>query len=90
MQQSPLAATALDWMVLAAAAQTQWQDEEDLLPFSLFANELELLVGTARGKAKPDPLATLQLLQKLVATLDRTPNAEVQGGRGGWGASPGL
>lgn len=62
-----------------AALQTQWQDEEDLLPFSLFANELELLVGTARGKSRPDPLATLQLLQKLVATLDRTPRAQVCG-----------
>ncbi len=53
-------------------------DEEDALPFKVWVAELELTVGNARGKKKADPQQCLQLLQKLVVTLDRTDRVEVR------------
>eukprot|EP00887_Chlorella_sp_A99_P005661 scaffold1.g5661.t1 len=59
-------------------AATVYRDEEDLLGFKIWVAELELVAASARGKAKPEPRQCFQLLQKLVATLDRTPRDEVR------------
>lgn len=40
--------------------------------------ELELLVGNARGRTKPDQAQCFQLLQKLAVTLDRSARPEVR------------
>lgn len=53
-------------------------DEEVLLGFPIFVAELELLVGNARGRAKPDQVQCFQLLQKLVVTLDRCERPQVK------------
>lgn len=45
-------------------------DEEECLPFDVFVAELELLVGNKQSK--PDGVALLQLLQKMIATINRT------------------
>lgn len=63
---------------LISATMTTYIDEEDVLTFSVFVAELELIVGSARGRKKADPLQCHQLLQKLVATLDRTGRLEVR------------
>lgn len=53
-------------------------DEEDCLGFKIFLAELELLVGSSRGKNRPDAGKALKLLQKLVVTLDRTERPEIK------------
>ncbi|PRW58658.1 HEAT repeat-containing 5B isoform X2 [Chlorella sorokiniana] len=53
-------------------------DEEELLGFKIWVAELELLVGNARGRTKPDPVQCFQLLQKLVVSLDRASRPEVK------------
>ena len=45
-------------------------DEEDLLGFHVFFAELELVVGTRRGAF--DEVALVELLQKLLLSVDRT------------------
>lgn len=45
-------------------------DEEECLSFDVFVAELELLVGNKQSK--PDGVSLLQLLQKLIATINRT------------------
>ena len=47
--------------------------EEDLLGFHVFVAELELLVGNARGDRGASAVALLELLQKLVVSIDHTP-----------------
>lgn len=47
-------------------------DEEDLLGFHVFVAELELLTG-GRREAKYDEVAFLELLQKVLLSLDHTP-----------------
>ena len=46
-------------------------DEEDCLPFEIFVAELELVVGSSR-RDRPDAVQLMELLQKLIATVDRT------------------
>eukprot|EP00803_Ostreobium_quekettii_P010737 evm.model.scf_1340.1 EVM.evm.TU.scf_1340.1 scf_1340:1414-16767(-) len=46
--------------------------EEDLLGFHVFVAELELLVGNGRGDKAADAVALLELLQKLVVSIDHT------------------
>jgi len=46
-------------------------DEEDLLSFHVFVAELELLSGTRRDRAI-DQVALLELLQKLMLSLEHT------------------
>ncbi|KAL4528840.1 hypothetical protein Ndes2437A_g03376 [Nannochloris sp. 'desiccata'] len=53
-------------------------DEEDCLGFKIWVAELELIVGSSRGKKKADPTQAFVLLQKLVITLDRTDRTEVR------------
>jgi hypothetical protein len=53
-------------------------DEEDCLGFKIWVAELELIVGSSRGKKKADPTQAFLLLQKLVTTLDRTDRKEVR------------
>jgi hypothetical protein len=53
-------------------------DEEDCLGFKIWVAELELIVGSSRGKKKADPTQAFLLLQKLVVTLDRTDRTEVR------------
>lgn len=53
-------------------------DEEELLGFKIWVAELELLVGNARGRTKPDQVQCFQLLQKLVVALDRSTRPEVK------------
>ena len=53
-------------------------DEEDILGFPIWVAELELILGSARGKSKADPVQCFQLLQKLVVTLDRTDRNQVR------------
>jgi hypothetical protein len=53
-------------------------DEEDCLGFAVWVAELELLVGSAKGKRKPPAPACFQLLQKLVVALDRTGREELR------------
>jgi hypothetical protein len=53
-------------------------DEEDCLGFKIWVAELELIVGGSRGARKPDADQVFLLLQKLVATLDRTDRSEVR------------
>jgi len=53
-------------------------DEEDCLGFKIWVAELELIVGSSRGKKKADPTQAFLLLQKLVITLDRTDRTEVR------------
>lgn len=53
-------------------------DEEDCLAFKIFVAELELIIGSSRGKKKADVGQCYQLLQKLVITLERTDRAEVR------------
>jgi hypothetical protein len=60
------------------AASGLYFDEEECLGFPVFVAELELLVGNARGKKKAEPRLVFQLLQKLVATLERTGRLEVR------------
>jgi hypothetical protein len=49
-----------------------YYDEEELLPFNVFVAELELLVGSARDRARPDQVLLLELLQKLVGSIGAT------------------
>lgn len=51
-----------------------WYDEEELLQLNVFVAELELIVGSARDK-RPDNVALLELLQKLVASINTTDRA---------------
>jgi len=53
-------------------------DEEDCLGFKIWVAELELIVGSSRGRKKADVEHCYHLLQKLVVTLDRTDRAEVR------------
>ena len=54
-------------------------DEEDLLGFKIWVAELELLVGGSKGKQyKIEPGACHRLLQKLLATIDRTDITELK------------
>ena len=46
-------------------------DEEDLLGFHVFVAELELLAGTRRDSPLNE-VALLELLQKLLLSVDRT------------------
>ncbi|KAL4431040.1 hypothetical protein ABPG75_006296 [Micractinium tetrahymenae] len=62
----------------AASGSLAYVDEEALLGFKIWVAELELLVGNARGRAKPDQAQCFQLLQKLVVTLDRCERPEVR------------
>lgn len=55
-----------------------YRDEEDCLGFPIWVAELELIVGSARGSARPDSMACLTLLHKLVATLGRSPREEIR------------
>ena len=59
-------------------ASSIFVDEEDVLGFKVWVAELELVVGSVRGKERPDARAALELLHKLVSTLGRTPGAEVR------------
>ena len=61
-----------------AAARSLYVEEEDCLGFNIWVAELELVVGTAKGKRKPDAAQCLSLLQKLVATLGEAAPAEVR------------
>ncbi|GMH38796.1 hypothetical protein BSKO_06694 [Bryopsis sp. KO-2023] len=47
-------------------------DEEDLLGFHVFVAELELLWGNRRGDRALDSGVLLELLQKIVVSIDRT------------------
>jgi hypothetical protein len=49
-----------------------WLDEEDLLGFNVFVAELELIGG---GSKRPDNVALLEVLQKLVASINTTDRA---------------
>lgn len=53
-------------------------EEEEILGFPIWVAELELIVGSARGKKKPDPVQCFQLLQKLLVTLDRTASSDIR------------
>lgn len=53
-------------------------EEEEILGFPIWVAELELIVGSARGKKKPDPVQCFQLLQKLIITLDRTASSDIR------------
>lgn len=55
-----------------------FRDEEDCLGFPIWVAELELIVGMARGSARPDSMDCLVLLHKLVATLARAPRPEIR------------
>ncbi|KAL4425068.1 hypothetical protein ABPG77_010382 [Micractinium sp. CCAP 211/92] len=65
-------------LVRVASGSLAYVDEEALLGFKIWVAELELLVGNARGRAKPDQAQCFQLLQKLVVTLDRCERPEVK------------
>ncbi|MEW5307721.1 MAG: hypothetical protein WDW36_010098 [Sanguina aurantia] len=53
-----------------APATDVFYDEEECLSFDVFVAELELLVGNKQSK--PDGVSLLQLLQKMIATINRT------------------
>jgi len=55
-----------------------WHDEEELLQFNVFVAELELIVGNSKDK-RPDNVALLELLQKLVASINNTDQAVLKG-----------
>ncbi|KFM26650.1 HEAT repeat-containing protein 5A [Auxenochlorella protothecoides] len=61
-----------------APLTTYFKDEEDCLGFPIWVAELELIVGSARGSSRPDSIACLALLHKLVATLARAGREEVR------------
>jgi hypothetical protein len=51
--------------------QQVFYDEEECLGFGVFVAELELIVGTSKGK-KADQTVLLELLQKLQASITST------------------
>lgn len=53
------------------AAQQVFYDEEECLGFGVFVAELELVVGTSKGR-KADQTVLLELLQKLQASIIST------------------
>lgn len=63
---------------MATRQGSAFVDEESVLPFKVWVAELELVVGGAKGKRKPDAAACFQLLQKLVLTLGRAARPEVR------------
>jgi hypothetical protein len=60
------------------SASPMYVDEEDCLGFKIWVAELELLVGSSRGRRKANPGHVHRLLQKLVATLDRAGREEIR------------
>lgn len=58
-------------------ANTQvFYDEEECLGFGVFVAELELVVGTSKGR-KPDQAVLLELLQKLHASITATRDSTI-------------
>ncbi|CAL8466413.1 g5949 [Coccomyxa elongata] len=54
-------------------------DEEEALGFHIWVAELELLVGQARGsKQGVDPVAAMELLQKLQVTIESSDKARIR------------
>lgn len=53
------------------AQSAVFYDEEECLGFGVFVAELELVVGTSKGR-KPDQMVLLELLQKLQASIIST------------------
>ncbi len=58
----------------AAQDFSVFKDEEEVLQFNVFVAELELIVGSSRDR-KPDNIALLELLQKLVVSIGTTDRA---------------
>lgn len=56
--------------------QQQWFDEEECLGFGVFVAELELIIGSSKGR-KPDQTVLLELLQKLQASIISTRDTAV-------------
>ena len=56
--------------------QQQWFDEEECLGFGVFVAELELIIGSSKGR-KPDQTVLLELLQKLQASIISTRDTPV-------------
>ena len=61
-----------------SAETAAYVDEEDCLGFKIWVAELELIIGSSRGKKKADAVQSFLLLQKLVVTLDRTDRLEIR------------
>lgn len=54
-------------------------DEEDLLGFHIFVAELELLVnGGEKDKKSIDNISLIELLQKLLVSIDHSDNQKVK------------
>lgn len=60
-----------------ASSQQVFYDEEECLGFGVFVAELELILGTSRGRSRPDQTALLELLQKLQASIISTRDSAV-------------
>lgn len=58
------------------ASNQVFYDEEECLGFGVFVAELELVIGTSKGR-KPDQTVLLELLQKLQASIISTHDCAV-------------